>query len=374
MSQNQRRVLDAIRRHGPLARTELTPLTNLTPGAITRHIRELLLLGLVEEQDRRSGMRGQPAVPLAVASSGGYSIGISLTPNRLDMTALDYAGNVLTHRSGTIESEDVPTLLSALDDVSQAIESDLPTAGADRLVGVGFALSAHGISPSHSFLHLAPTIAWIDPEALKAWCLKRWGGELFFVNIANAAALAELKAANNPQLQDLIGFNLGHGVGAGIILNRRIHAGTKGIAGAIGGLFPHDTPRPTRRDLMIALRSAGRDVPSTTALEDIDPSKDPIASAWVERVAMQLTPVVRAAWLLLTPQEIVLTSIPPSLGKPIAHLLAQNLALVAGSMDVPKPDVLAARLGVMSSAIGAAWLPIEAEGAPLEGETYPPSQ
>ena len=360
ISPSQRRVLEVIRRCGPISRAELVPLTNLTAGAISRHCRDLLSIGMITEQTRRSGLRGQPAVPLVVNGGCGVSIGMAIALNRLEMVAVDYTGAILATVHEMIAREDMPCLLAALDKASDRLGAALGAAPW-RLVGLGLALSGIASGPAPPFVHLAPTMEWTDPGAVLAWGAERWGKTLMFANNANTAALAEMHAARDPALRNLIGLNLGHGVGAGIMLNRRIHEGVGGVAGEIGRLFPRNQPRPSGRDLLMVLRSIGRDVPDVAALGAIDPDSDPIVAAWIERVVQQLSPIVSLAWLLLVPQEIVLTSIPPSLGTRIAAGLAAGIDPGNSNLAIRPPVVRAARLGTLSSAVGAAWLPIEAE-------------
>ena len=76
--QNRLVVLKAIRRNGPVARTELPALTGLSGGTITQMTADLLKRQLIVEQRMESGRPGRPRTQLQINGDRGIVIGTSI--------------------------------------------------------------------------------------------------------------------------------------------------------------------------------------------------------------------------------------------------------------------------------------------------------
>ncbi len=365
LSISQRRVLDVVRRHAKIPRSDIAPLTGQTPGAISRIVRELIEIDLLCELDRISGMRGQPALPLGINGKGGVSIGISLPYGRLDVVALDYAGCLLAKRkipfegSSTDELSDL--LVHQIDGILQEENvRDL------RFTGIGLAIPGHlRVEQTNDFI-VPATLSWLDVDALATTLTNTYKSSVFVENIANAAAIAEMYAGEKSAVNDLVAINLGHGLGCGLVLSGRVHRGLGGIAGEVGSLFPPLQPRPSVHDLVTVMRSAGRVVTEIDDLMSYCVSGDALLEAWVERAAQQLYELVRMLYLVTAPQKIVVTGmLPDNIASPLAARLAVQLNDEMQATLLPQVEIVPSQLATLASAIGGAWLPIESEG--LEG-------
>lgn len=362
LSLNQRRILDFVRLEGPVSRAELTQLSGLTPGAITRLTKELIYLGLICEGERRTGMRGQPALPLEINKNGGIAIGVALPYGRIDLVAIDYQGNSLVQTSAPFEGKSQDELNQALDDLFSVFCPQFDTLQM-RLVGIGLALSGYTKSGSYEDIVLPETLRWMDVHALSDRLVKQFKADIFVENTANAAALGEFCVANEMQLDDLVAVNLGHGIGAGLILSKQMHRGLKGYAGEIGALYPSTEPRPSTHDLVTSLRSAGRPLDQVDALSELDAKNDQIIIAWIKRATSQLLPTIHMIQLMIAPQKIIITGmLPNAITLKIVSRLQDDLSKRAGLNWAPPVELLASHLETFSSVYGAAWLPIRSEG------------
>ena len=366
LSISERRVVDVVRRHASIPRADIAPLTGLTPGAISRLVRELIDLGLLRELERISGMRGQPAQPLGINGLGGVSIGISLPYGRLDVVALDYAGRQLAVRKLPFEGRSFKALQDALMVHLDSVLQDQNVRDL-RFTGIGLAIPGHLRAEWSNDFVVPPTLDWLDVDSLATWLTKSYKAPVFVENIANAAAIAEIYASQDSSLDDLVAINLGHGVGCGLVLSGRVHRGMGGIAGEVGTLFPPLQPRPSVHDLVTVMRSAGRIVVDIEDLKKYPVEGDDLLEAWLERSAQQLYPLVRMLLLLAAPQKIVITGmLPDSIAGPLAERLASQLNIEVEGTSLPRTQIIQGQLSTLASAIGGAWLPIESEG--LEGK------
>lgn len=94
---NRLSVLKAIRRNGPISRSELPRLTGLSGGTITQLTADLVDRGLVSEQRDASRRIGRPPVRLEIDAGGGVVIGAGLIGRvgHLTTTFVDLAGTEL---------------------------------------------------------------------------------------------------------------------------------------------------------------------------------------------------------------------------------------------------------------------------------------
>lgn len=102
---NRSVVLRHIVRNGSASRTALADETGLTGTAITRIIRELIELGLLEERNKegRDGQSGRRRTSLELRADGAYVLGINLHSSERSVTLSNLRGE-------TIKCEHLPIL------------------------------------------------------------------------------------------------------------------------------------------------------------------------------------------------------------------------------------------------------------------------
>lgn len=106
--QNRELVLDALRREGPLSRSQIATHTGLSNATLTAIGADMVAQGIVVELEERSDEakgRGRPAVRVAHNRAAAYVLLIELDVYRCRVSLLDYGG-VLVDR---VESPITPT-------------------------------------------------------------------------------------------------------------------------------------------------------------------------------------------------------------------------------------------------------------------------
>ena len=92
---NRLRVIKAILREGPVARSDLPELTCLSAGLISQQTKQLVAQGLVRET-RSAGAKGRPRMLLEIAADGGIVVGVSLGGlGRIQCAFVDFAARRL---------------------------------------------------------------------------------------------------------------------------------------------------------------------------------------------------------------------------------------------------------------------------------------
>ncbi|MFI5694120.1 ROK family protein [Kribbella sp. NPDC051586] len=231
--QNYSAILRAVMRHGPVARSELSGLTGMTTGTMTKLTSLLCEAGLLRELPAESGhgALGRPRTPMVVDDRTHRVVGVHFGLRRTTVCLLDLRGTLLAevrlpHR-GRRGFEPL---------VAQAVEGirDLVSRVPGKILGVG-----------------ASTGGWVDRQAgvVRDHRVLRWrdvplrdalGGGLGLPTEIDssfrALAMAERWFGGAQGMDDLIGLFVGNVVGAGFVLGGRVFSGYRAAAGTVDHL------------------------------------------------------------------------------------------------------------------------------------------
>jgi predicted NBD/HSP70 family sugar kinase len=226
---NRALVLRTVFRDGPLSRADVARATGLTRVTISDLVAELLSEGLVEELGVREGEGrvGKPATLLGVVADARYTITLDLSDDERFLAALvDLGGKVLDRR---VAARDDRTGDAAVELV-HALCADLAAAADRPLLGVG--VGSPGVVDPRGVVVEAPNLGWADLD-LAAAVGSRLDVPVHVANDANAAVLGELGPAGAAG-RSLFLVKVGHGVGAGLVLDGHLVVGDQFAAGEIG--------------------------------------------------------------------------------------------------------------------------------------------
>ena len=225
---NRALVLRTIFRSGPLSRADLARVTHLTRVTTSDLAGELLAEGLIEELGTRADQGvGKPATLLGLVPDARYTVTLDLSDDERFRAALvDLAGKVRARR--VAEREDRTGDAAA--ELAIALAQELAGMAERPLLGVGVG-SPGVVDPAGTVLE-APNRGWhgLDLAALLTDAI---GVPAQVANDANAAALGELSLAG-PADRSLLCVKIGHGVGAGLVVDGQLVVGDRFAAGEIG--------------------------------------------------------------------------------------------------------------------------------------------
>jgi predicted NBD/HSP70 family sugar kinase len=358
LSADQKRIIWCLRGQGPCSRTELASRLEIHGGAMTRLTRELIALGILEEQEQDGdGGRGRPTVPLAISSNAGYAAGATLHPGWLELVLVDFSGAVVARDVEPFTSDDPREFIQEVERRLRVLplRANMTLA---RFLGLGVAVAGPPVAASKR----RHTVEW-----LKGWrnidCAEDFATYLripvWVENDATLAGLAEYYSSGLVhQRRSAIVFFIAHGVGGGVILEREFLRGEFGNGGDIGQLFPLRAPRPSGIDLLGELRAAGANIRSLLEIESCMSRHPEVIDAWVERAARQLDEAGRSGVAWLDPGAVILSG---ALPQPILSALGERLRRaewLAADSWLKRPTFHVSRLGSWAAAIGAALLPI----------------
>lgn len=224
---NRALVMQTLYRAGQQSRADIARETGLTRVTVSDLVAELIGDGLVIETGQREDARpGKPATLLDLNREAFQIIGIDLSDHATFRGAvLDLDGQVLSRAELPLDAAtgaDAAALVVSLAEQLIAAAT-LPVLG----VGVG----SPGVVDLAGVVLSAPNLGWENLQ-LRALLAERFSLPVVVANDANAAALAEHSFGDADS--DMMLVKVGHGVGAGLLLDGTPLFGSRFAAGEIG--------------------------------------------------------------------------------------------------------------------------------------------
>ncbi len=315
-SENERLILDIVRRHGPIARASITGHTNLTQQSVHRLIEGLLERELLRTGAALKGTRGQPSPTIELVPEAAYSLGFSINTDSVVICIADFRCNIVVEEKLKTLPGDREATLDALAMTLDRILSDHGIARA-RLLGLGFSMSGFFISEDRIFN---------APEPLRDWSLielrpileTRFGLPVWLENNATTGAIGENLRGVGLWCETFAYLSFAFGFGGGLILNGRPFHGFHGNAGEFSGIYnPDESPkRPALQYLMKTLQRNGVDIHSVDTLyHQFDPAW-PGVEEWLDETMPQVDRLIASLIAVLDPQAIVFGGLlPRALGR-----------------------------------------------------------
>ena len=99
---NRSAVLNTIKNHGPLPRTEIARTNAISAATVTAIVAELIRDGLVIETEAGNSSGGRRPILLALNPRGGFVIGIKLAEHTVTGALTDLEATVLRARNGRL--------------------------------------------------------------------------------------------------------------------------------------------------------------------------------------------------------------------------------------------------------------------------------
>lgn len=232
---NRRLIVGHLQLSGEVSRAELARHTGLSGTTVSSLIAQLEAEGLVAEtgaDDRGSGRTGRPARLLRFVSPRTLVAGLELGHDSIRVAVSDLAGDVRAEQSASCDVDGAgPAALEQAVELLNAVIADGGVTRADigRLV-----LGIPGFVDPHSGTVVSGRMkAWagvVPAELLTA----ATGLVATTENDADLAAVGEQMFGVARGLQDVVYVKVSSGIGAGLVLDGRLHRAAEGGTGEIG--------------------------------------------------------------------------------------------------------------------------------------------
>ena len=224
-------VLQTLYREGACSKSRIAEITRMSPATVTRIVSELVRQGVVAEYEIAESTGGRKPVIFRLSYDKLYIMGIQLIRDRVKLAVCDLRGKVLDKRTFNPYSLQPSDVVS---EIARELELLITLNEIDRehVLGVGLAIS--GIVNSESGVLLrSVNLGWQDVR-IREYLEQALGFRVVVENDANAAALAEFWFGCAGDVSSFMYLKTDTGVGAGIVCERALMTGARGMAGEIG--------------------------------------------------------------------------------------------------------------------------------------------
>ncbi len=228
---NRKEVLDAIRSHAGLSRTELSQYVRLSRATVSAIVTELVKGNLVDETGPGTSTGGRPPITLNFRPEGRLAVGVVMVNHDVQAALTDLDGSPLATLEVPVAAS---SPLAMLQSMEVAVERVLTGVDRRRVLGVG--VGTPGIVDTDTgVLRIATSRHWLgEPTPVKAYLESSLGLPVHVANRSRVAALGELTTGIGRGRDSLIYLFLGQGIVAGIVEHSQLYVGSTFGAGEIG--------------------------------------------------------------------------------------------------------------------------------------------
>jgi glucokinase len=232
---NRSAVLEYLRLVKTCSRTEIASQLKISLPSIARIIEELIGSSLVRSTGQKERSRGRGRDLLELNIDGNLVIGIDLGGSHISGALVNLGGEIL---HGFREPFVWGNAEENYQELAGFLQAILTQAQGQPARVLGIAIGVPGIMDSTSgIVKLAPSLAWVDFPLLQK--LEQLTDlPIYLENDVNLATLGEHWFGTGRGVRDLVMVAIGTGIGAGIILDGKLHRGHAEASGEIGYMLP----------------------------------------------------------------------------------------------------------------------------------------
>lgn len=224
-------ILDTIRQHGPISRSDIAKKQGISPTTVTSAVNELIRDGVVAEDGTGESKGGRKPIMVRFCPDGKFLIGVSITNTAITIAEMNL-------EAATKRKQVYPVGPGLVSDwmVQYVLDSiaDFLTQAADTERCLGISIIAPGIVDAASGVIRFNSKLRLTDVPLKELAEQRFGMSTWLDNDANAIALAEKNFGVGIEADNLLFVTVGEGVGSGLVVNGSIFRGSRGGAGEFG--------------------------------------------------------------------------------------------------------------------------------------------
>lgn len=230
-SYNEAGILDLIRTHEKVSRSELSRLTGLSATAAGAIVASLTVKDYIYDTGTGESKGGRKPVLIELKQGSHFSVGIDIDVDFISFSLIDITGRIL-HEGMTPLASNLPENVAL--QAAAYLKELLPGYFSDmsRLLGIGVSVPGVVDSDTHKVV-LAPNLGWNDID-IGHMLGGHMGVPVYVENEAMASAICENWLGACKDKENFVCINIKSGIGAGIFTGGRLYRGTGGSAGEVG--------------------------------------------------------------------------------------------------------------------------------------------
>ena len=342
------RLLQQLHRRGEASRLRLARELRISNSRVCDLVDKMVDEGLLDEDSAAGERRGRRGVTIRLNSRYGHLVGLDMEAKRLRLVLTDFTGHVVWESRRAIRPpKDQAAFLDQIFDFVDASMIEVRPR-ARRILGFGIAASGVSDLKRGVILHY-DLIPQATDMPLRDFISQRIGLPCCMENNIRAMTLAEWTLGAARGLKSFVCMSVRSGVGAGVVIDGRMHTGSHGFAGEAGYMvLPGEGPSSEWKNLQQTVSETGLGIDIEASGFDLP---EPVARRTGELVASQLASIAA----VIDPEAFVLGGVvlkPDGPVWPHVQRAFRETALREVAEQVP---LLAAQLGPFAAAQGAAY-------------------
>ena len=227
-------VVTAIRRQGPLSRTDLSERLDYSRASVTGIVGRMIDSRVLTEAGEGKSAGGRRPFLLDLNPHLGYVVGVDVGATSLDVALADFRGQILERIAEPGDVGGRPDIF--FDHVADVIDDLLARRGlpATAIIGVGVGVPGP-VEFVPGVLIAPPLMPLWEGYSIKQHLRGRFPAARVAVdNDVNIMARGEHQAGAGRGLDNFLFVKIGTGIGCGIISHGEIYRGADGAAGDVG--------------------------------------------------------------------------------------------------------------------------------------------
>lgn len=283
-------VLDHIRKHHALTKSDLVTLTDFSRSKIAGCVNTLLEKEIISKDGFGDNTGGRRSVLYTLNGKKGLLFGADIGATSIDLIITDLNRQILVRYAEPALVTDGPN--KVLDRITELFIELLKKNGLSQRTVLAFGIGVPGPVDFAEGMVVSPPImpGW-DQFPIIQYLQRKWPETHIIIdNDVNIMALGEYNKRERRDRKNIIFIKIGSGIGAGIISNGEIYRGSSGCAGDIGHICVDKTgpvcPCGNRGCLEVL---AGGVAIAERAVQAVVDGKSPILKKYFEKNNQTLT-------------------------------------------------------------------------------------
>jgi predicted NBD/HSP70 family sugar kinase len=368
----ERSLVQHVRVRDGVSRVELARQLQLAPSTVGLYVDRLIDEGYLLEGNKAPRTSGRPPTLLELNPKAGHFVGVDFDARQIAITLVDFSQRVVEERQATLAS-------NAAQVTAQIQELIASISAGRRLLGIGLAVPGVINSRLGVALHYEHISGWRNVSLVQQ-LTPAFHVPIHLENNIRAMALAEQWFGEARCVEQFVCLGIRSGIGAGVVVNGRLHRGSNDLAGEIGG-WPCEAPngntdqvltleqvasvRSILAHLTESMKSAAttslmlrRNVLTLDELLRCAAESDPLTLETLHRAACAVGRVISQLSLLLNPEKVIIAGPLVELEQAFLEPMRETAKRLSLPPHARLPEIVASRFGAFGGALGAAALAV----------------
>ena len=367
-------LIRVVRQQQAVSRVELARRLGVAPSTVGLYVDRFVSEGILLEGAKVAAGAGRPRTILELNPDAGHFIGVDFEASQIAIVAVDFSQQVQQREEIRIlASDSAPQVVEKIEQGIDAI--DLP----HPLLGIGIGVPGvvdHELGIATHYHHIP---RWQNVPLVEHFT-ELYDVPVYLENNIRAMALAEQWFGSAIGVRDFVCLGIRSGIGAGVVIDGRLHTGQDGLAGEIGNwpcfepgdasgeLIPLERIASVRAilDRLTTQISAGAKSTlmlkrNKVVLEDMLAAAqqgDALVVEVLRLAAEAVGRVIAPVSLLLNPQQVIVAGPLAQLTDAFLAPLREVVEPLSSTRHAKAPRIVASQFGTHGGALGAAALAV----------------